>query len=787
MIAVCYLILFVISGLFVSEVVFQKHAFRNRVWLGLVIGLLLLTWLPSLFAFVFGFTLLANLLAAIVAAVLIAVSAVMLVRQHKTGFRRSGIVKRDLTALLLIIPILLICFSLLNTHILFPHEDGSIWVGQVTYGDLAMHLGFITSIAEQTTFPPQYSIFPGHALNYPFLCETSGASLFQLGLSVRLAYILSAGYAFAVVVLGVYCFFRQWLKKRTRAIFATVLFFFGGGFGFLYFFDLSKSGGLLAPMIHIRNQTVSQSLLDGFYLTPTNIPALGLRWVNPIVDMLIPQRATLFGWAFLFPCLYLLHSFTFEGKRSNLIPLALFAGLLPMIHTHSFLALGVISAVWCVIDLISVRFRPKRLVDWLLYGGIACALAAPQLFLFTFRQTSESGMVHFHLNWANTTDSFLWFYIKNLGLIFLLMPVAFLILPKRDKKVYAGAIVLWLIAEVIEFQPNDYDNNKLLFIWFAFTCGMSAKLLFVLRERILHWIRKKYTAESRQYSYWIGISVVITGVTLYFLFKLAFDSEYGTQMLPGTALTLFFSAGLLLSFCIGAWKGSCISRKQLIRLCVPTAFSCWILFLTLFTWLTQYSYKAYVISRFSVFVTIISGIAALLLLLLVKAYESNEASRVRFSGVSVSLAAVSFLLVFVFTASSAMTILRELNSEYQVYTKDEAELAEQIRSNTEPDAIILANSYHWNVVTPLTGRSIVTGTGTFLYYHGIETSEREADVVLMFEAPAENEDLFKLYGVTHVLFTNAERGTYDIDYDYFEKHGTVVAENDSGQLYLLNP
>ena len=57
----------------------------------------------------------------------------------------------------------------------------------------------------------------------------------------------------------------------------------------------------------------------------------------------------------LYPVVYLLHGFTFEKRRENIIPLAVIGGLLPLIHTHSFLALGVISAVYCVSDLIAVR------------------------------------------------------------------------------------------------------------------------------------------------------------------------------------------------------------------------------------------------------------------------------------------------------------------------------------------------------------------------------------------------------------------------------------------------
>ena len=198
-------------------------------------------------------------------------------------------------------------------------------MGQTTYGDLAMHLGFISSLAEQGFFPPEYSIFPGHTVNYPFLCEVPSASLFQFGSSLRWAYLLPALYAYALVILGVYFAFQAWLKRADRARFATYLFFIGGGFGFIYFFDrlngASTVGALIGESSYANNLAY---LLNDFYVTPTNLPRIGLRWVNPIVDMLIPQRATLFGWAFLFPCLYLLIRFAFENRKAAFVRPALY-------------------------------------------------------------------------------------------------------------------------------------------------------------------------------------------------------------------------------------------------------------------------------------------------------------------------------------------------------------------------------------------------------------------------------------------------------------------------------
>ena len=67
--------------------------------------------------------------------------------------------------------------------------------------------------------------------------------------------------------------------------------------------------------------------------------------------MLIPQRATLFGWAVLFPLL----AFLYYAKENRSIKSFLIAGImaagLPMIHTHSFLALGIICVVWLFWDM----------------------------------------------------------------------------------------------------------------------------------------------------------------------------------------------------------------------------------------------------------------------------------------------------------------------------------------------------------------------------------------------------------------------------------------------------
>ena len=40
------------------------------------------------------------------------------------------------------------------------------------------------------------------------------------------------------------------------------------------------------------------------------------------------------------------------------------------------------------------------------------------------------------------------------------------------------ALVIWLIAEFVEFQPNDYDNNKLLYVGYALLCCCGAEFFW---------------------------------------------------------------------------------------------------------------------------------------------------------------------------------------------------------------------------------------------------------------------------------------------------------------------
>ena len=176
------------------------------------------------------------------------------------------------------------------------------------------------------------------------------------------------------------------------------------------------------------------------------------------------------------------------------------------------------------------------------------------------------------------------------------------------------------------------------------------------------------------------------------------------------------------------------------------------------------------------------GIVFLFLSLYMPLRDSDVAKR----GMYASKVLLSFLLGCSLFLSGPLTILRECRSSYMMFSDKDIQAAAYIRRNTDAHGVFLTDySWHLNAVSVLTGRSIVCGPDLFLYYHGIDTSERKEDIAAMFESPEENLDLFKKYDVSYVYIGSSERSNFDIDLEFFQKNGTVLYEQDGIWVYKL--
>lgn len=620
---------FELMGLLAGWRVFARYGAITRAWLGLSLGLIMMMWFPALFAFLFDFTAMAQWLGLALAFVLAAAAWHFTRGRH---FSTSQDVPWRLL-IALVLPLLLLSVYMQYTHTL-REVDGALYVGQSTYGDLCLHLGIATGLRD-ASFPPTYTLIEGVELGYPFLSDALAASMLLFGTKLSVAFVVSGSLMMLLVYTGFVVFTWELTHRKMAVVLSFLLLFLNGGLGFLYVFDRVT-----------EDSSMLRAVFEGYYQTPTNMPDLNLRWVNVICDLFIPQRTLLAGWMAAIPALFLLTRAMRSGRRSAFILLGVWAGAMPMIHTHSFLAMGLISIGAMIAHLLRVpeENRMDAALNFLLYGMIACALALPQLLKWTFPQTAEGGALGINLNWVNNNgdgtlkDSYFWFWIKNVGIAYLLIVPAALMMGKTARALALGALVLYLVAEVVQFQPNPYDNNKLFVIAYLTVLPMVGAFIAKVWDRL---------------------------------------------------------------------KG----------------LHCRAYFLVLF--------------------------------------------------------------ILVSTISGTLSIAREAISDYQIFSVDEAAAGAFADEETARDAVFLTGDQHNDPIPALAGRQIICGTGSYLYFHGIDYSQQAHDVKLMYEEPAQNEALFEQYGVDYVYLSSYERGDFAVDTSYFEKNCTLVFQRGNVNIYKL--
>ncbi|MBR3018427.1 MAG: hypothetical protein IKH57_15345 [Clostridia bacterium] len=675
MLAIAYFALFILCGSIITFSLFPRKPVVVRCWLGICLGIILMMWFPALFAFIWEFSFLSHGAAILLLLLLTAIAFFTRDRGQWAAWseRDAQLIKLLLCVAL---PLTLVGGWLQWTHTIRPMADGTLHVGQSTYGDLPLHLAIASSL-RNASFPPEYNILPGELLAYPFLADSLSSTFMLLGCSLRAA-ILIPGIAMTALVFAGYCILAERMADtRKGAMLAALFFFLNGGLGFFYLVDMQ--GAALGASGSNELQSVTglwqriQHVLNGWYQTPANHAEFGtynLRWSNVIVDMMVPQRTTLAGWCEVIPCIYLLydalrpetpwgmelrdsddrltalwHKREMDWRQGAM--LGLWAGMLPMVNTHCFLALGLLSAGWIVYDLAATRHQRKNAaLFWAAYGLIAVAVAAPQLFTWTFNQAiGNTRFLQIRFNWVNNTgnglrDGYLWFYIKNIGLPFILIILALIEKNEKRRFIACGAFVIFLVAEFVQIQPNEYDNNKLFYIWYMLCAVIAA--------------------------------------------------DYGLELL-------------------GRLKGL-RARSIIAALCAVICFS-----------------------------------------------------------------------------TGLLAVAREWKSDYEMFSKEAVGAAAFVEKNTDQHAMFLTDySWHINFVSSLTGRNIVCGPDTWLYYHGYNTDERKSDIWRFYADPENSLDVLEKYEVDYILVSNNERSRYQIDEAALERLFTRFYQSEYESIIIYS-
>ncbi|HJU56918.1 MAG TPA: hypothetical protein VJ715_20195 [Pyrinomonadaceae bacterium] len=393
---------------------------------------------------------------------------------------------------------------------MFERADGIYTGVQNNYGDLPFHLSIITSFADGANFPPEDPTFAGARFTYPFVTDFIAACFVRAGATLRQALMLE-NYVLGLAFVGV---LHRFTWKLTRdwvaGLIAPALVLFSGGLGFWQLWNDPRweTKGLFGILMDLPQQ---------YSITPDT----GYRWGNSLTTLLIPQRGILLGFPLaliVFTVWWALSRSDEEGKgqkvkgkskktknpaphssssSASLFPFSFFlspsarrmaaagavAGLLPLVHAHSFVVVMMVGAG------VALLTGLKDWRAWAVFFAVAMLIAAPQMWWATHGSSVRaSDFFGWSFGWDHGEENVLQFWFKNTGLFIPLIAAALLwreregdttkpLVPRRLLLFYLPFTLCFIIPNLIKLAPWVWDNIKVLYYWFLASVPLVALLL----------------------------------------------------------------------------------------------------------------------------------------------------------------------------------------------------------------------------------------------------------------------------------------------------------------------
>lgn len=388
-------------------------------------------------------------------------------------------------------------------------KAGGIFIGSSNnLGDLPFHLQGIYGFTDGQNFPPQNPSYAGSKFTYPFIVNLAVAMYIKLGAAVEDAlFWQNLTLIFSFVALLHYFTFRL-TGSRIAAHIAPLLFLFSGGLGFVGFFleAVKTEKGIFGLLMDLQND---------YSLRPDTT----WRWGNTLTVLLITQRSMLIGLPFALVILNGLWTiFTAEpqkrrdGEKADLnsllirffpaLALGFLAGLLPLVHAHSYAVLMGMAGLLALLNLKNWKQWAAFLISGTIFGAFEL------LWAMTGTANRAESFVAYQFGWDKGDENFFWFWFKNTGLFIplLLAAVALLAMKLKSKlqnseseqeaenskfKIQNSKLLLfWLpfalcfiVPNFVRLAPWIWDNIKVLIYWFLLSIPLVAWLLGLIWRR----------------------------------------------------------------------------------------------------------------------------------------------------------------------------------------------------------------------------------------------------------------------------------------------------------------
>jgi hypothetical protein len=329
---------------------------------------------------------------------------------------------------------------------IFSAADGNIstpW--RNNYGDLAFHLGMISSFTFDHNSPPQYHILAGETLSYPFLINLWSATLWVYGPEWNFLSLI---------------FFLQWFL-----LWQVVYACFSGDKSWPFPWLILLAGGTYFTLLDNSGTKITE----------------GMVWTSLLTTIWITQRASILGLAVSVVILNLFIKWQKSSSRStdrNLLLLAgVFVGISPLAHIHLLMAPTAFIGLYLITNLYQLT---KDSLKDLLAFVLPLFLAFHALpFLLTKHSLVSIKPGHLFGDQFNISSDFFILLLKNFTPLIIFFLVFWLV--SRQHRPFLIMIFLAIFFWNIKLSIWGWDQVKvfislyvvLIAIWYQYSDSIT--------------------------------------------------------------------------------------------------------------------------------------------------------------------------------------------------------------------------------------------------------------------------------------------------------------------------
>jgi hypothetical protein len=385
----------------------------------------------------------------------------------------------------------LIAFTSLNLQCVLREKSGSLYGSSYVTGDYCFHISVINSFVYRNNFPPQYPVMLDASMAYPPLVDFLSSILMETGFDLRSSIIIPNVLFQVSLLCWIASLAIRITGRKNVGLLSALLFFFSSNLGVLYAFTDIAKYGFVNWMLNLPTDYSGSGIS----------PLPGIRFGNPVVVMLMPQRASSLGMGISIIAYALIFHAIRSGESFREIFLSGFlTGLLPSIHPHSFLTVSIIFF------LESVLFK-KNLKFFTFFLTPMVILAFPQLLYIRTQVVAgfvgssigwleENTVKIMSLNWDTPVGvlisalrsisilAFFWF--MNIGLILIPFAFGFFKTSRFVRSFSLPYLLVFLLGNFVRFQPWDWDNYKIFLHCYILILTITSfgilEFLKILRE-----------------------------------------------------------------------------------------------------------------------------------------------------------------------------------------------------------------------------------------------------------------------------------------------------------------